>query len=68
MVNGPGPESLVQEMTDAVECARHQSELERRLVAQGYQLAHFVSADRRDGRDRRGTARGADRRSHLELV
>lgn len=68
LVNGPGAESLAQDMDDALECARHQSEIERRLVAQGYQLASFASAERRAGGDRRGAQRGADRRSHLELV
>jgi len=68
VVNGPGMESLVQDMHDALECARHQSEIERRLVAQGFQLAHFVSAERRTGRDRRVVARGPDRRSYLERV
>ena len=68
LVNGPGSEALVQDMHDALECARHQSEIERRLVAQGFQLAHFVSADRRRGLDRRGVARGPDRRTHLERV
>jgi hypothetical protein len=66
LVNGPGSESLVHEMDDAIECARHQSEIERRLVAQGYQLAHFLSVERRTGRDRRGVPRGSDRRNHLE--
>ena len=68
LVNGPGTESRAQDMHDVLECARHQSEIERRLVAQGYQLAHFASADRRTGRDRRGAARGTDRRTHLERV
>lgn len=68
LVNGPGSESRGQDMDDALECARHQSELERRLVTQGYQLAHFTSAERRAGSDRRFVPRGPDRRSHLDRV
>lgn len=68
LVHGPGREALVHEVGDAIDCARHQSELERRLVAQGYQLTRLVSAERRDNGDRRGAARGADRRRHLERV
>ena len=66
LVQGPGTERSVHE-ADALECVRFQSEVERRLVAQGFQLASFTSAERRTGSDRRGAARGSDRRN-LELV
>ena len=68
LVNGPGREALVHEVGDAIDCARYQSELERRLVAQGFQLARFVSPERRSNGDRRGATRGSDRRRHPERV
>lgn len=67
LVQGPGTERSVHE-ADALACVRYQSEVERKLVAQGFQLASFISAERRSGRDRRGAARGSDRRAALELV
>ena len=68
LVNGPGTETTVQMMDDAMDCVRHQSELERRLVGKGFRLERFASGDRRRGSDRRTAARGPDRRSHLERV
>jgi hypothetical protein len=68
LVNGPGPETKVHEAEDPIFCVRFQADLERRLVSQGYQLASFLSAERRTGRDRRGAPRPGDRRRHLERV
>lgn len=68
LVNGPGSEASVHDSDDSIDCVRYQADIERRLVVQGFQLASFVSADRRGGRDRRGTLRGPDRRRHLERV
>ena len=68
LVNGPGTESAVHQADDPIFCVRYQADLERRLVAEGYQLASFLSAERRTGRDRRGLMRGGDRRRHLERV
>lgn len=68
LVNGPGPETQVHEAEDPIFCVRFQADLERRLVSEGYQLASFLSAERRTGRDRRGAARPGDRRRHLERV
>jgi hypothetical protein len=67
LINGPGPESRAHD-ADAFDCTRYQSELERRLVAQGYQLTRFTSGERRTGGDRRTTGRGLDRRRLLERV
>lgn len=68
LVNGPGTEAAVHHLDDPLDCIRYQSEVERQLVAQGFRLAHFSSADRRTGRDRRSAPRGFDRRRTLELV
>jgi hypothetical protein len=68
LVSGPGAESAVHEAEDPIFCVRYQADLERRLVAEGYQLASFVSAERRSGTDRRGAARGSDRRRQLQRV
>ena len=67
MVQGPGNERSVHE-ADTLACVRFQLDLERQLVAEGFQLASFVSAERRSGRDRRGASRGPDRRVSLEVV
>lgn len=68
LVNGPGADSTEHYLEDASECARYESELERRLVTRGFRLALFTSGDRRLGTDRRKMARGSDRRRYLERV
>jgi hypothetical protein len=68
LVSGPGAESTVHEAEDPIFCVRYQADLERRLVSEGYQLASFMSAERRSGVDRRGTGRGSDRRRQLQRV
>jgi len=69
IVSGPGAERSVHESENWIDCVRRQADVERRLVAQGYQLASFMSAERRTKDDRRGLSRGAaDRRGHLERV
>ncbi len=68
LVNGPGLEASVHETEDSIDCVRYQADIERRLVVEGFQLASFTSAERRDGHDRRTTLRGPDRRRHLERV
>ena len=67
VVNGPGTETSVHFSDDTMECVRHQSELERRLVGKGFRLERFTTGERRAGRDRRTAPRGSDRR-HLERV
>jgi hypothetical protein len=62
LVSGPGAESSVHDAEDPIFCVRYQADLERRLVSEGYQLASFISAERRPSVDRRGTIRGTDRR------
>ena len=66
LVLGPGDARRVYECVDLNECVARQAEIERALVAEGYQL---LARDRRSGRDRRTLARGGlDRRQNvLEL-
>jgi hypothetical protein len=68
LVNGPGTETNVHHTADSMECARHQCELERRLVGKGFRLERFASGDRRRGSERRTAPRGPDRRTYLERV
>jgi DNA-binding response OmpR family regulator len=63
VVLGPGPEREVYDCVDLNECIVRQAEIERTLVAEGYQL---LARDRRSGRDRRTAARpGPDRRQNV---
>jgi hypothetical protein len=68
LVNGPGTAVTMYDADDALEGVRYQLHIERGLVAEGYQLASFASAERRSGGDRRGAPRGIDRRRALERV
>ncbi len=68
LVNGPGSDSTIHQADDTMECVRHQSELERRLVGKGFRLERVDSGNRRRGSDRRTALRGPDRRTHLERV
>jgi hypothetical protein len=68
LVNGPGTQLSVHQSDDVMDCVRHQSELERRLVAKGFRLERFATGERRTGNDRRVAPRGSDRRRHLERV
>jgi hypothetical protein len=67
LVLGPGSESTAYESPDIIECVNYQSQIERILVVEGYQLASVSSADRRSRADRRTSARGLDRRRELQL-
>ena len=60
LVYGPGNSQATHEFQDAVTCTERESELERKLVADGFTLEQFT--DRRSGLDRRTVPRGADRR------
>jgi hypothetical protein len=60
-VYGPDTNVDMQEFDDVLCCMRYQSEVERRLVSEGYSLDRFM-AERRSGGDRRGAPRGSDRR------
>jgi len=60
IVYGPGNAQAVHEFRDSMSCSAHQSEIERQLVATGFGLEQFT--DRRSGLERRGDARGSDRR------
>lgn len=60
-VYGPDTNTDLQEFDDVLGCMRYQAELERRLVGEGFALDRFMG-ERRSGSDRRGAARGSDRR------
>jgi hypothetical protein len=60
-VYGPDTTVAMQEFDDVLCCMRYQSEIERRLVSEGFALDRFM-AERRSGGDRRGAPRGSDRR------
>ena len=60
LVYGPGNVHVVHEFEDAITCSAQESEMERRLVAEGFTLSEFT--DRRGGEDRRSMSRGPDRR------
>ncbi len=60
LVYGPGNAHEVHEFEDAITCSAQESEMERRLVADGFALSEFT--DRRGDEDRRSVARGPDRR------
>ena len=50
-VHGPGAESITHEFPDLVECMQHQSEIERKLVAEGFRFKRLGTADADDGRE-----------------
>ena len=37
-VHGPGAEIVTHEFLDLIECVRHQAEIERKLVAEGFEF------------------------------
>jgi len=62
-VFGPGQTRAGYDCSNLAECLAQQAEIERELVAEGYQL---LARDRRSGHDRRSAARpGPDRRRNL---
>ena len=65
-VYGPDTHVNIQEFDDVLGCMRYQSDLERRLVSDGFSLDRFI-AERPSGSDRRGASRGpgTDRRQSL---
>ena len=68
LVHGPGEAHVTHVIDNAVDCLWYQTDIERTLVAEGYQLVTLQNADRRSGRDRRGAERGADRRRAPESL
>ena len=60
LVYGPGNTQDVHEFKDAITCSTQESEMERRLVDDGFSLAEFT--DRRSGQERRSVPRGPGRR------
>lgn len=61
-VCGPGRKSRSLSFGDGTQLATFLREAEERLAGAGYRFKGF-QADRRQGRERRTSARGADRRS-----
>jgi hypothetical protein len=61
IVDGPGGSAETHVFDDVVACVNYQSEIERRLVAQGYSLERFTSERRSGEPDRRQRSR-TDRR------
>ena len=68
LVQGPGSTLETHDASDAIESVQYQSSLERSLVADGYLLTLFESAERRSGVERRLASRGFERRQILQLV
>jgi len=63
LVFGPGRATQDHDCSDLVDCFALQAEIERELVAEGYQL---LARERRSGRDRRVVSRnGRDRRREI---
>ena len=60
-VFGPEAWADAKVFDDVICCMRYQADVERHLVADGFSLERYVSERRTEG-DRRGAARGADRR------
>ena len=60
---GPGQERREYDCDDLIDCLAKQAQIERELVAEGYQL---LARDRRSGRDRRAVPRASpDRRRQV---
>lgn len=68
LVLGPGPGYTSYDSPDATDCVTYQSQVERTLVAEGYQLERLAAAERRAGFERRQHSRSNDRRRTLELA
>jgi DNA-binding response OmpR family regulator len=65
-VYGPGQSRTLHECRDVLDCLTRQSEIDRTLVADGFQM---LARDRRTGIDRRTSSRpGADRRRSLTEI
>lgn len=57
---GPGREVVRHEFADLTQCMQRQAEIERNLLAAGYQLSQPQAAERRS---KHGTWSGADHRA-----
>ena len=62
LVQGPGPLAANFDFNDTIVCMTYQAEIERNVVADGFQFVP-LTAERRNGLDRRRTRRGPDRRA-----
>ena len=66
-VQGPGNTTDSREFSDVLACMNYQSDLERRLVGEGYALEQFTSDRRDDAAARWPGARERRRLPHLFL-
>jgi hypothetical protein len=57
-LHGPGTALVIHQFADVTECMKRQAEIERHLLAEGYQLTQPSSNRRND----EGTWRGPDQR------
>lgn len=63
LIHGPGATRATHVHDNAIECLWFQADVERSLLAEGYQLVRAGTGERRSGRERRAAARGHDRRT-----
>lgn len=68
LVHGPGSARATHVHENAIQCLWFQTDIERGLVAQGYQLVRAAAAERRSGRERRTSVRGTDRRATADAM
>ena len=66
LVHGPGAARATHVHDDAIQCLWFQADIERGLLAEGYQLVRQGAGERRSGRERRTAPRGTDRRMPLD--
>src|SRR5688572_24837740 len=64
LVDGPGHAQATLVLDNAIDCLWQQTDIERALVEEGFQVVTRV--ERRSGRDRRTESRGSDRRRSRE--
>jgi hypothetical protein len=67
VVNGPSGAHAEHVLESATEGLWYQVDIERRLVAEGFEVVEILAGDRRSGRDRRGESRGTERRRHDDV-
>jgi hypothetical protein len=68
LVHGPGTARETHIHDNAIQCLWFQADIERGLLAEGYQLVRNRTAERRSGYERRASTRGTDRRMPLAVA
>ena len=63
LIHGPGAARATHVHDNAIQCLWFQADIERGLLAEGFQLVRAGAGERRSGRERRAAARGYDRRT-----